>query len=369
MRPHRWVAATLAAVAVTGCGLIGPRSVPIDRFNYNQAIARSWDEQLLLNLLRLREGKTPQFLEVGNVVAQYTFNSGASANALFNADSRDVAGGEQRGDLFDQYGFGLQLQFTESPTITYQPLTGQALTERLLMPIPLSNILMLRESGWDLYHLFSVTVVKVNDVRNMRERVTIHQRVRRTSADFLSLLDLVDRTTSGELAHLSVRRTEETESLWIFLGEPEEPGDEELLEELRRALGVSEDATLIPLVHSPFRTETDQIAIDTRSLLSILTRVAQLIEMEEKSEDSEEPQEEAAGDPDGPRPPELIRVLQSDSRPTDPFVRVRYRGSWYHIDNSDLESIKTFALITYLYAMQGTETELAAPVLTIQTGD
>ena len=47
-----------------GCNAIGPRTIPGARINYNEAIARSWDEQLLLNLVRLRYRDTPLFRRV-----------------------------------------------------------------------------------------------------------------------------------------------------------------------------------------------------------------------------------------------------------------------------------------------------------------
>ena len=43
----------LVILAGAGCS-IGPRRLAPVRFDYNQAISRSFDQQLLLNLVRLR---------------------------------------------------------------------------------------------------------------------------------------------------------------------------------------------------------------------------------------------------------------------------------------------------------------------------
>jgi len=48
---------SLISLAVTGCRSLGPRTVPGDRFNYNEAGAQSTSEQLLLNIIRLRYGE------------------------------------------------------------------------------------------------------------------------------------------------------------------------------------------------------------------------------------------------------------------------------------------------------------------------
>ena len=57
---------------------VGPQTVPRDRFDYGAAVKRSWQEQLLVNLVRLRYLDTPVFLDVDQIVAQYTLNGAVS---------------------------------------------------------------------------------------------------------------------------------------------------------------------------------------------------------------------------------------------------------------------------------------------------
>jgi hypothetical protein len=45
----------IALAILNGCTTIGPKTVPRDRFDYNIAIADSWKEQTLLNIVKLRE--------------------------------------------------------------------------------------------------------------------------------------------------------------------------------------------------------------------------------------------------------------------------------------------------------------------------
>ena len=66
------------------CTRFGPKGVPGDRFNYNEAIADSTEEQLLLNLIRLRYAETPVFLKVSSVIAQYDRSAAVNASAVAN---------------------------------------------------------------------------------------------------------------------------------------------------------------------------------------------------------------------------------------------------------------------------------------------
>ena len=67
-------AAVLLMVAsfISGCTNIGPKTVVRDRFDYNTAITKSWKEQTLLNIVRLRYADMPLFVNVASVVSGYT---------------------------------------------------------------------------------------------------------------------------------------------------------------------------------------------------------------------------------------------------------------------------------------------------------
>ncbi len=64
----------------------------------------------------------------------------------------------------------------------------------------------------------------------------------------------------------------------------------------------------------------------------------------------------------------LFRVHASKSRPKRAAVRVRYRDHWFYIDDADLDTKSTFALLLQLLALQAGEESSGAPVLTLPVG-
>src|SRR3974377_60623 len=74
------VAAGFLALTVAAWGSIGPGTVPHDRIDYGSAIGDSWKEQTLLNIVKLRYGDMPIFLEVAQVIAGYQLQSAVTGS-------------------------------------------------------------------------------------------------------------------------------------------------------------------------------------------------------------------------------------------------------------------------------------------------
>jgi hypothetical protein len=67
-----------AALVLPGCALrIGPKMIPADRFNYSAAISSSWQTQMLSNLVKIRYEDAPFFMDVAQVVTQYSWEAAA----------------------------------------------------------------------------------------------------------------------------------------------------------------------------------------------------------------------------------------------------------------------------------------------------
>lgn len=147
---------SLLGLCACGCATgLGPKALRGERPDWNQQIVRSTDSEMLLNVVRLRYNDSPLFLELGAVVAQYSYDASLSAGAQLQA-------GANNGTL------GTTLGYSEHPTVTYTPLTGEDFAERMLAPIPLDSLMLFEQAGWSAERLLLVAVQRVNDVYNAR---------------------------------------------------------------------------------------------------------------------------------------------------------------------------------------------------------
>ena len=111
-----------------GCLNYGPVSLKSERSRYNLAIQKTNDEQLLLNLVRLKYRDTPFFLEVGNIASQFKLRKKASITAQLESMVQDI------------FNLGASTSYEESPTVSYTPLDGDNFVKHILSTLPLKTI-------------------------------------------------------------------------------------------------------------------------------------------------------------------------------------------------------------------------------------
>src|SRR5262245_6215763 len=147
----------LAALGIAGCQHIGPGTILTDRVSYNEALAASWQEQTLLNIVKLRYADTPFFVDVAQITSGYSKTRSGNANLSLAAGlSPDLQIGERLGGLV-----GYQTAVEDRPTISYTPQTGGDFIRHLSAPIPPKTVLFLMQSGYDAELLLDLLVDSV----------------------------------------------------------------------------------------------------------------------------------------------------------------------------------------------------------------
>ena len=69
--------------------------------------------------------------------------------------------------------------------------------------------------------------------------------------------------------------------------------------------------------------------------------------------------------PEDPRDRPFVRIRSSASPPADNYAAVRYRGTWYWIDDDDIASKRIFSFLLIFFSLAETGVTPQAPVLTV----
>ena len=83
-----WAALAAGALAA-GCRSFGPHALEQTRLPYNEAVKVTTEQQLLLNIVRLRYTDTPSSLSISNIAAQFEITKGLQIVPFFTATGGD----------------------------------------------------------------------------------------------------------------------------------------------------------------------------------------------------------------------------------------------------------------------------------------
>jgi hypothetical protein len=348
------IAAGFAAVALTGCKHLGPQSIPADRSDYSSSIADSWKQQTLLNIVKLRYLDLPVFVDVSSVVAGYSLQTGVSVNGTLS--SKNAVQG-------NYVAAGGQAIYTDRPTITYTPLTGQKFLHGLMTPIDPKNIFFMLQSGYAADFVLGLTVESLNGVRN---RSTVAGGVREADADFVRALELLrDVQAAGGLGmRVEVDQTKNATGVVFFRRENEPPEIADKIVEIGRLLKLTEGQQKYNLVYSPVLGATNELAVGSRSMLQIMAAFASYADVPEQDlkEQRALPSLQSTNSAGRTDP---VKIKCSPDKPADAFATVHYRNHWFWIDDRDWRSKRALTAVMFLFTMSDTGGNEQLPLITI----
>ena len=347
-------AALIIAGLMVGCHVTGPTSIRTGRNDYNTAVQQTNNEQLLLNLVRLRYHDTPFFLETASIATTFTFETGLAASGNFPESAANP------------YGVSGHIAYTERPTITYAPLQGDQYVRELLSPLDLTTFLLFLHSGWEIDRLLRVVIHTINGIPNAPTAAGPTPAHAPEYERFLKVAELFRQLQIDGALRLGAPRDAQDGSVELLVV----PGfrDDPRLRELVHELDLDPSAASYTLIRAVTGSPSE-IAIVTRSLMAALFYLSHGVDV--PNHDFEAGRigvthlesgdvfdwTSLCGD--------LLRVRASSSRPGGAYTTVHYRGTWFYIDDSDLSTKSTFSLLTQMLALQSGDIKTAAPVLTL----
>ncbi len=357
---RKLVALMGVALFLSGCAQLGPDLVRAGRNDYNVVLRQTNDEEVLLNLVRVRYGDRPLFLNVSSVSTSFTWDQGASA------DSTVFPGGGTGASV----GIQGNLDYSERPTITYTPLGGADFVKSVLTPADLDTLVLLSNGGWRIDRLLRIMANRMNGLRNaprasgptpseppqfarFKRATTLMRAIQKRNALDFGYSDIAGKKTPVMSIAREAREWEETR-------------------ELKALLGLAPERDTFPLNTEADRPRPNSIGIETRSLTGMFFFLAHGVEVPQRDQakgrvmvtryQNGEPFDwnEVLGD--------VFQIRSQAAAPENAQVAIEYRGSWFYLDDSDLTSKYSLLLVEQLASLLGGQVEKETPVLTIPVG-
>lgn len=396
------------ATLPAACGCLGPTALQRTRLKYNESFRRTNDEQMLLNIVCLRYGDSPTFIDLPGITSQFEITAhgnfiGGHGNAYPGSTS---------------LGLG-EMLFRDAPTLSFQPREGQEIARALMSPLPAEAIRIVR-AGLNVEQMLVLVVNEINDVPNAVEANAMapsHPDDNLRFREVVGLLGALARRRGAEFAievkenevsdpvpagrvqgrdlvaaaqdHLVFRASAEPDLLqmkkrkrMVILKVAEAERNSFEIAELARVLNIQPGLDSY-VIRSEFNDDDDEddlpnplgeddIAINTRSILQMMTFLSKGVQLP--------PEHVASGEaprtpgPDGqpfdwtPVTAGLFRVCSSKHRPRGAEVAVRYRGHWFWIPPEDSRSRATMTALELLFALQESDETKGGPLLTLPVG-
>jgi hypothetical protein len=258
-----------AAAMLAGCTHLGPRTIPADRFDYSSAVADSWKQQTLLNIVKLRYADLPVCVDVASIVSGYSLETGLTAGA--SLPETTALGG-------NTVTLGGSARFTDRPTITYVPLTGEKFLRGLLTPIDPKNIFFMLQAGYPADFLLGLTVESLNGVRN---RSATAGAFREEDPAFWRALELMREVQIAGAVGMRVEEDKVRGQTGVLFFRRDDASAEivEKTAEIRRLLKLPADGAKYTLIYSPMRGEENELAVNSRSMIQIMTAFASYMDV------------------------------------------------------------------------------------------
>jgi hypothetical protein len=391
-------------------GCLGPAAVRSTRMRYNDVVRSTNDEQLLMNIVRLRYADTPVFIDLPSITSQFEVTG-----------QTGYAGGPNSSGSAQGSGPGIGIfSYRDTPTLSYHPREGREIAKALLDPLS-PDLFSVVNAGARLEQLLWLTLNDINDVQNAVRATTLVPSVPDDNTLFLRGVELLGRiddqggaeigfstdedpkTASPPIDAGLVRGRDHLEAAkdgYIF----RDKGNGRLaLYKRDRALTLKIRA---PFTHSPemeelarifhltsglgrFKIESelqpgaestplnalpvgDTIFLNLRSILQIMTFLGKGVCVpEEHILNGVAP---TTIGPDG-LPFDWTTVTAGNffiasqkSRPKDAEVAVQYRGYWFYIARDDVNTRSVLAVLEILFSLQESADKAAGPVLTLPAG-
>lgn len=344
----------------------GPRALKSTHPAYNQVIVNTMNQEMLLNLVRLKYRDRPFFLKVGSVTATFSMGAEIGVEGEYGIDwKRDIGDGRVVSP-------SVGMRYSQTPTISYTPLQGEAFLRSVLTPISLEAILVITQSGWSVERVFGICVERINNLYNAPTASGPTPEDEPRYRKFRHMLEILRTLQSASVTEIGLDLEAEKNRNMVFSIDPN-PDYQDLIDELRSLLEVSQEMNQFEITTNFLDLQKDEWDVRSRSISSVLYYLSQNVEVPEEHKEAgliTVTKAKDGGEFNWDETPagRMFKVRSNKSKPKNAFIAVPYRGAWFYIADDDLQSKSTFMLLSQLFNLQAGQTEDAGPTLTLPVG-
>jgi len=400
---------------LSACSSFGPRALQQARLDYNETVKSTTEEQLLLNIVRLRYTDTPSSLAVSAIAAQFERSQGVGLVPFFTA-----VGGDVGRSSFSAALPQAQALNADRPTFSLTPLDDQEFTRKLFTPLPLDAVIYLAKTTWPISTVFRLYLENLNWVSNAQTASGPTPATAPVFNDFRRGIDalqvLQDRgaivfglderseAVGGPLPASSIKagdiieaakngyeyRPDENGRTWSLIRKSQQPvlrvdpaavdspEFRTLVQVFRLEPGLDKyDITqeaLLPFPSTYPRQGVNKIDLETRSMLQALYFVSHGVKIpaEHLAQGMVRKTVDESGNAfDWAQPTSNLFAVHHQAggeRPANARVAIPYRGYWFYIDEADFATKSTFSLLVELSRLELNVKAGPGPVLTLPVG-
>lgn len=343
--------------SIISCSSIGHHKVPTDSFNYNEAIGHASNQQMLLNIVRLHHYDVPVFLSISSVLTQYAYSGSVGV---------DATTGNSGGFNDDSVGIESDLIYFERPTITYSPLSGQEFAQQLLEPIDRDTMFSLMQSGWPAEQILIMGLERLGQFKNLTID-TSRPEEEKSLIEFVEAIQILLDLSNNNAIEMrqSVNPDDSSrKAVALYFDTDSSEHSQQLWMSFKEKLQLDVTRNQFFVVDKVMGVQSDEILVRTRSLLALMSHLAQGIDINNVTSKSDQAlfQNQWLRSKLVP-----ITILKSKQNPANAFVSVKYNNEWYFIENTDYRSKQTFGMLTYIYLLQSPRPPTAGPLITVPT--
>ncbi|WP_133128098.1 hypothetical protein [Legionella nagasakiensis] len=328
---------------LTGCHSIGPKVLHNDRYSYNLALGDSKNQELLLNIVRLRYDHSPVVLSVGNISGSTKIQREGRLEAYSKLFTQPTS---TENKLEGSTG----LIYSDNPIISYTPLDDQMFHTRFLSALNLRQISLLLESSWSIARVFRVTLQQAGDAANASSAARPTSSHVPRYQDFIDMVYVLRRLQLDDAFIISYQIENHHEKLTLHLNQKAKLKTKEKRILNKAGIKLYKNKIIFTNYEAPYATP-----LITRSVLGILNYLSK--GMAVPQEDAENHIATITRFPNG-KPFDWQKVLRGmmkihycEKQPVHAAVAIPYLNRWYYIDNRDANSKQTLMMVTNIIGL------------------